>query len=41
MKHFTMKTNKADLLIAANDLHEEKKVLIGLLLLTFTVAILF
>jgi len=41
MKLFTTKTNKADLLIAANDLLQQQEVLIGLLLLTFTIAILF
>ena len=41
MKLFTTKTNKADLLLAANDLLEQQQVLIGLLLLTFTIAVLF
>ena len=41
MKLFTTKTNKADLLIAANDLLQQQEVLIGLLLLTFTIAVLF
>ena len=41
MKLFTMKTNKADLLTSANDLLEQQRVLIGLLLLTVTISILF
>jgi len=41
MKLFTSKTNKAELLTAANDLLEQQQVLIGLLLLTFSIAILF
>jgi len=41
MKLFTTKTNKADLLQSANDLLQQQEVLIGLLLLTFTIAILF
>ena len=41
MKLFTLKTNKADLLLAANDLLEQQQVLIGLLLLSITFAILF
>ena len=41
MKLFTMKTNKADLLTSANDLLEQQQVLIGLLLLTVTIGILF
>ena len=41
MKLFTTKTNKAELLTAANDLLQQQEVLIGLLLLTFTIAILF
>ena len=41
MKLFTTKTNKAELLTAANDLLEQQQVLIGLLLLTFSIAILF
>ena len=41
MKLFTTKTNKADLLLAANDLLEQQQVLIGLLLLTVTIGILF
>ena len=41
MKLFTTKTNKADLLQAANDLLQQQEILIGLLLITFTVSILF
>ena len=41
MKLFTMKTNKAELLTSANDLLEQQRVLIGLLLLTVTISILF
>ena len=41
MKLFTAKTNKADLLQSANDLLQQQEVLIGLLLLTFTIGILF
>jgi hypothetical protein len=41
MKLFTMKTNKAELLTSANDLLEQQQVLIGLLLLTVTIGILF
>ena len=41
MKLFTTKTNKADLLLAANDLLQQREVLVYLLLLTFTISILF
>ena len=41
MKLFTLKTNKAELLTAANDLLQQQQVLIGLLLLTVTIGILF
>ena len=41
MKLFTMKTNKAELLTSANDLLEQQQVLIGLLLVTATIGILF
>ncbi len=41
MKLFTTKTNKAELLTSANDLLQQQEVLIGLLLLTFTIGILF
>ena len=41
MKLFTVKTNKADLLNEANDLLQQQQILIGLLLLSFTVGILF
>ena len=40
MKLFTTKTNKAELLTSANDLLQQQEVLIGLLLLTFTIGIL-
>ncbi len=36
-----MKTNKDELLTSANDLLEQQQVLIGLLLVTVTIAILF
>ena len=41
MKLFTLKTNKAELLTAANDLLQQQRVLIGLLLVTATIGILF
>ena len=41
MKLFTTKTNKAELLTSANDLLQQQEVLIGMLLLTFTIGILF
>ena len=41
MKLFTTKTNKADLLLSANDLLQQRQVLVYLLLLTFTFSILF
>lgn len=41
MKLFTMKTNKAELIISANELLEQRQVLIYLLLLTFTFSVLF
>ena len=41
MKLFTVKTNKAELLTAANDLLQQQRVLIGLLLVTATIGILF
>ena len=41
MKLFTLKTSKAELLTAANDLLQQQQVLIGLLLLTFSIGILF
>ena len=41
MKLFTLKTNKAELLTAANDLLQQQQILIGLLLLTFSIGILF
>ncbi len=41
MKLFTLKTSKAELLTAANDLLQQQQILIGLLLLTFSIGILF
>ena len=41
MKLFTVKTNKADLLNEANDLLQQREVLVYLLVITFTIAILF
>ena len=41
MKLFTNQTNKADLLTSANDLLQQREVLVYLLLLTFTISILF
>ena len=41
MKLFTLKTNKADLLYSANELLEQRRILVYLLLLTFSVGILF
>ena len=41
MKLFTNQTNKADLLQSANDLLQEKEVLVYLLVITFSIAILF
>ena len=41
MKLFTTKTNKADLLISANDLLQQQEVLVYLLVITFSIAILF
>ena len=41
MKQFTMKTNKADLLTSANDLLQQQEVLVYLLVITFSIAILF
>ena len=41
MKLFTTKTNKADLLSAANDLLQQRQVLFVLLLLTFSIGVLF
>ena len=41
MKLFTTKTNKADLLTSANDLLQQQEVLIYLLVITFSIAILF
>ena len=38
---FTLKNNKNELLIAANDLHQQCTVLVYLLLLTFTIGVLF
>ena len=41
MKLFTLKTNKAELLTAANDLLQQREVLVYLLVITFSIAILF
>ena len=41
MKLFTTKTNKADLLTSANDLLQQQEVLVYLLVITFSIAILF
>ena len=41
MKLFTAKTNKVDLLNAANDLLQQREVLVYLLVITFTYSILF
>ena len=41
MKLFTTKTNKAELLTAANDLLQQQEVLVYLLVITFSIAILF
>ena len=41
MKLFTTKTNKAELLTAANDLLEQQQVLVYLLVITFSIALLF
>ena len=41
MKLFTAKTNKLDLLKEANDLLQQREVLVYLLVLTFSIAILF
>ena len=41
MKLFTNQTNKADLLTSANDLLQQQEVLVYLLVITFSIAILF
>ena len=38
---YTLKNNKNELLIAANHLHEQQTILVYLLLLTFTIGVLF
>ena len=38
---YTLKNNKNELLIAANDLHQQQTILVYLLLLTFTIGVLF
>ena len=38
---YTNKTIKSELLIAANDLHQQCTVLVYLLLITFTIGVLF
>ncbi len=41
MKLFTAKTNKIDLLNEANDLLQQREVLVYLLIITFSIAVLF
>ena len=41
MKQFTMKTNKADLLLSANELLERQRVLLYLLIIVFSIGVLF
>ena len=41
MKLFTNQTNKSDLLTSANDLLQQQEVLVYLLVITFSIAILF
>ena len=41
MKLFTNQTNKAELLTSANDLLQQQEVLFYLLVITFTIGILF
>ena len=41
MKPFTMKTNKADIIIAANELLERQQVLVYLLIVVFSIGVLF
>ena len=41
MKLFTNQTNKAELLTSANELLEQRRILVYLLLITFSVGILF
>ena len=41
MKLFTMKTNKSELLTSANDLLQQQQVLVYLLVITFSIALLF
>ena len=41
MKPFTMKTNKVDVVYEANELLEKQQVLIYLLIITFTIGVLF
>ena len=41
MKQFTLKTNKADLLVAANELLERQRVLLYLLIVVFSIGVLF
>ena len=41
MKLFTNQTNKAELLTAANDLLQQQEVLFYLLLITFSIGVLF
>ena len=41
MKQYTLKTNKADLLKAANELLETQQVLFYLLIVVFSIGVLF
>ncbi len=38
---YTNKTIKSELLIAANDLHQQRTILFYLLIITFTIGVLF
>ena len=38
---YTLKNNKNELLIAANDLHQQRTILFYLLVITFTIGVLF
>ena len=38
---FTLKNNKSELLSAANDLHQQRTVLFYLLVITFSIGVLF
>ena len=41
MKQFTLKTNKPDLLVAGNELLERQQVLVYLLIVVFSIGVLF